>query len=106
MVSFPFFHFPINFITSLVKSLAKGEKSRKNKKPLKKLKNHFVADDAGTVVPPWIIPGNTVEPVSLITGCQQNVADHNSCHVYCHLQRLAPQRAIRTDALHDVFYLP
>lgn len=46
IVSFPFFLFPINFKTSLVKSLPEGgEKLEKQKS----LKINFVANDAGTI---------------------------------------------------------
>lgn len=51
------FPFPVNFITFRE---AEGEKKSAKRKALEKLKNHFVADDAETIVPPWIIPGNTV----------------------------------------------
>lgn len=31
--------------------------------PRKKLRNHFVVDDAGTIAPPWIIPRNTSQSI-------------------------------------------
>ena len=39
----------------------KKNKTWKTKKPWKKLRNHFAVNDAGTIVPTWIIPSNTVK---------------------------------------------